>query len=171
MWLARTFLLVVMVGLFATALLSSFEANKNSRARPAEVRVFDDAFKETISIRLDASRNLFQVGFAIAGAIWAIYLTKKDESSLNLAEGEEFGMFVLTNLCFIASFIAHYSYTDRVAVFLESAVTECGETEVPDVFAASVEQLLDSQFWFFCLGCLTSVTVIICGKYLRRNAS
>ena len=52
--------------------------------------MLDDSVKESLPIRLDASRNLFQVGLLLAGGLWALYLGKSAETRVDLTQLPEF---------------------------------------------------------------------------------
>lgn len=142
-------------------------AYRDSKDQPPETRLFDDPVKESLAIRLDASRNLFQVGLLLAGALWALYIGKTEETKVDLTQTPELILFLLCNFCFLISFYSHYEYTDRLSTWINSAVISGEKIEIPDIDAPRLTNLLDRQTDFFQIGCGLALLTFVSGRYLR----
>lgn len=145
------------------------DAYRASEMAPPPSRLLDDTVKESLPIRLDASRNLFQVGLLLAGGLWALYIGKSEETKVDLSQTPELLLFLLCNCCFLVSFASHYVYTDRLCDWINSGVYEGGQVEIPDIDSAGLANLLDFQRWFFQLGCAVALATFLGGRYLRAD--
>lgn len=160
-----------MVGLaliiFSVVAVKTWKEYQRSKDRPAATRLFDDSVKESLKIRLDASRNLFQVGLLLAGGLWALYLGKTEESRVDLTQLPEVVLFLLCNGCFLISFYSHYAYTERVADWINSGVAKADKIEIPDIDENRLVSVLGRQHDFFVGGCVLALLTFLSGRYLR----
>jgi hypothetical protein len=145
------------------------DAYRASAGIPPPSRLLDDSVKESLPIRLDASRNLFQVGLLIAGGLWALYIGKSEETKVDLSQTPEVLLFLLCNCSFLVSFASHYVYTDRLSDWINSGIPQGDAIEIPDIDSASLVNLLDFQKWFFQLGCALALATFLGGRYLRAD--
>jgi hypothetical protein len=157
----------VAVIIFSIMAVKTLRAYQESKGKPAEVRLFDDSAKESLPIRLDASRNLFQVGLLLAGGLWALYLGKTTETRVDLTQPPELILFLLCNACFLVSFYSQYTYTVRVADWINSGVPKGDKIEIPDIDAKRLLSVLNRQHDFFLGGAALALFTLLSGRYLR----
>jgi hypothetical protein len=137
--------------------------------QPLEVREFDEAIQQSLPIRLETSRSYFQLGLVLSGALWALYIGKTSETRVDLSQGPESILFLLMNVNFIVSFLAHYQYTEQIADWINVGLASGeGRLEIPDLDSAPVVVLIEAQKAFFKMGCVLALLTFISGRYLRE---
>src|SRR5882724_1903699 len=62
---------------------------------------YNELTKESIDLRLEFSRSLFEVGLLITAALWGLIIAKKDEAGVVLKDHQEVIMFFSASLLLV----------------------------------------------------------------------
>lgn len=133
--------------------------------------------------RIEASRSLFHVNLLVIAAIWGFVIASKGEVKLITSNGCVLTMFILSNLCLLASCFAHTGLMQTISTFYldagrfqassnlgQGALQECSEPpEMVDIFEGGPMLLYWMQWWFLIPGIAIAAMATIVLHWSKEN--
>ncbi len=135
-------------------------------------RRFNDLTRQAIELQMSSSDGLFHFGLLLIGALWGLFIARKGEVRIALAEGAELALFAATSAFLLASFVYHWIYVDNlVSVYSVAGATTAPSslTTIPDVFSPKFAYALDAQVTFLKRGFFTAVATVAAATYMKDD--
>jgi hypothetical protein len=141
---------------------------------------FNELTKAGVDIRLDQSRNLFQIGILILGAIWGLLIAKKGEAALVFKDYQEVIMTVCASILLCASLICHTLYISRITEIYSDAGEIAGkqaqiassghlQQSIPDIFEPNINYMFVSQALFLVSGVIVALITFVSAHKLKEG--
>jgi hypothetical protein len=132
---------------------------------------YSDPVKAAIDVNIDQSKGLFDVGLLLLGALWALFIAKKDEGGITVGDVPEMVMLLSASGLLLLSFAWHEFYLENLGAAWELASRNCIDLKLacfPDVLGIpSIKFLRDYQEDFLLLGGGIALTTIFSAHQLK----
>jgi len=119
---------------------------------------------QLIDIKREESAKLFDVALLVGGAIFALFIAKKDEAKIVFADVPEIVMFGSAVALLIASVLCNTRYQDLLASAL---LVGQGIGSMPNIFVTEFEAFHTWQWRFLAIGVFAAAVTLISAHRLK----
>jgi hypothetical protein len=129
-------------------------------------RPFNDLTNALLELKVEQTKQVFDLGLLLLGALWALIIAKKDEANIVLSDRPEMIMFVCGNAMLLASLICHVTYVGQIrnALLLGGRLSD----SIPDIFGSPLEAFFGAQVIFLAVGLTIAVLTLISAHRIKE---